>query len=536
MIDFNCLVVVVHTEPCTLHTSCQTRGQGTCLLTTGVTIKVVDPKTYSMLPEGEEGEIWVDSKCKALGYWEKDKKSQRVFEAQLDDSSDQTYLRTGDLGFMKDGELFVSGRLKNLIIVHGRKIHPSDIEMRIESSFNMLQPGRSVACEYKNELSKDPIDSKGIAYVAELRSPKSHSLMELHSLSKQISLIIGLNFQVEAHLVVFINPRTLPCTTSGKRQRSLCKKKLINNALEEVCRWSRVTEVDIREQQSPATLPEADQGTAVLATPNISVESAESTAIELLTPPDITILEPSDSESNLKTPTNSDSDSEPKATKSITSTSESEQDVTSNSTIKTLKVQYPDIVRTERRRSAPPLPVDRESQLKASNVDYQRRRSAVDKSASISRLYRRRNSLKTLTDTVSGILGVQLQPDSNIWAYGCNSVKVVQLSQCLQSEFGFAVEPHHLFMHQTPKALMGRLQRSLLSMSSPPMGSNQADEQLAVVEDCGGPGLGTLHEDIHEGQDKRTVQKNMNKTTFKRERDIAIVGMACTCAGKLQST
>lgn len=205
-----------------------------------MTVRIVDPETHMVKPEGEEGEIWVDSDCKALGYWEKEEKSQRIFEAQLvDESSHRTYLRTGDLGFMKDGNLFVSGRLKNLIIVHGRKIHPSDIEARIESSFAMLQPGRSVACEYAEEQSKDPQQFKGIAYVAELRSPKSHSLKELHSLSQQISTMIGLNFQVETYMVVLIHPHSMPCTTSGKRQRSICRKKLVNNALCEVYRWTR---------------------------------------------------------------------------------------------------------------------------------------------------------------------------------------------------------------------------------------------------------------------------------------------------------
>ena len=185
------------------------QGSLHCIMNTtiyvGVIVKVVDPETCTVMPEGEEGEIWVDSPSKALGYWEKEEKTLRIFEAQLNEISDRTYLRTGDLGFMKDGELFVSGRLKNVIIIHGRKIHPSDIEMRIESSFPMLQPGRTVACEYAPEHLKHQV---GIAYIAEMRSPKSYSLVQLDSLSKQISTMIGLNFQIDVNLVAFINPRT----------------------------------------------------------------------------------------------------------------------------------------------------------------------------------------------------------------------------------------------------------------------------------------------------------------------------------------
>lgn len=491
----------------------------------GVDIRIVDPETYTVVQEGEEGEIWVDSPCKALGYWEKEEKSQRVFEAQLNKISDRTYLRTGDLGFMKDGELFVSGRLKNVIIIHGRKIHPSDIEMRIESSFPMLQPGRTVACEYTSEHPTDPLHCKGIAYVAEIRSPNNYSLMELDSISKNISTMIGLNFQVEVNLVAFINPRTMPCTMSGKRQRSLCKKKLITTELEEVYRWSR-NACEYRSQL-PAIYPKASESAAEMANfDSFSKSEPNSVQTLLQQPVDINILEPSDSESNLETvTTTSDSLGEPNSLSETTH-------VTNNGTIKKLKVNYPGVVRTKRRKSAPPIPTDHEKQSKAVSP---RRISTFDRSSSLSRLYKRRNSLQTITDTVSGVLGVPLQPDSNIWAHGCNSIKVHQLSQCLQSEFGFVVEPHHIFVHQTPKALLGKLQHSLLSMTSPPSLSEakKSEVTMTTVGECtGSSGLDTLHEDADEGEDRGTEQQDVGVAPVGHKRDIAIVGMACTFAGK----
>lgn len=498
-----------------------------------MTIKIVDPETYSMKQEGEEGEIWVDSNCKALGYWEKEEKSQRIFEAQLDaQTSDQTYLRTGDLGFMKDGNLFVSGRLKNLIIVHGRKIHPSDIEARIESSFAMLQPGRTVACEYAEERSRDPQQFKGIAYVAELRSPKSHSLEELQSLSQQISTLIGLNFQVETRAVVFIHPHSMPCTTSGKRQRSICRKKMVNNALNEVYRWSRDSEIDVRVNRpsNPARkMAQSVAAAAAMTAPDI--KSASMVGQELLSPPhiDIHILEPCDSKSNIESEEGASLDVNREHTCTILESDELQ--VVREDTVKMLEVKYPDIVRTERRKSAPPLPVDRECQVKANNDDHPRRKSTMEKSSSLSRLYKRRNSLQTITDTVGDILGVAVQPNSNIWLHGCNSVKVIQISQSLQTEFGFAVEPHHLFIHQTPKALLHKLQRSLLSMSSPPSGTNQSNEPLAVVEECSEKtGLDTVHE---EGEDVGVEQASTGRVTDTRHgSDIAIVGMASNFAGE----
>lgn len=490
-----------------------------------MTVKIVDPETHMVKPEGEEGEIWVDSDCKALGYWEKEEKSQRIFEAQLAETPNRTYLRTGDVGFMKDGNLFVSGRLKNLIIVYGRKIHPSDIEARIESSFAMLQPGRSVACEYAEERSRDPQQFKGIAYVAELRSPKSNSLKELHSLSQQISTMIGLNFQVETHMVVLIHPHSMPCTMSGKRQRSICRKKLLNNALCEVYRWTRVNRLC-----NPTRKMAQSVTAAAMIAPDVSSinKSASIVSQEILSPQiDINILEPSDSKSNSETEgatCSLDVDRE----HTCTILESDELQVVREDTVKMLEVKYPDIVRTERRKSAPPLPVDRECQVKANNAETSRRKSTMEKSSSLSRLYKRRNSLQTITDTVSDILGVPVQPSSNIWLHGCNSVKVIEISQSLQSEFGFAVEPHHLFIHQTPKALLHKLQRSLLSMSSPPSGSNQSNEALAVVEECGGKtGLDTVHE---EGEDMGLEQAS----NVRHGSDIAIVGMACNFAGKQQ--
>ncbi len=491
----------------------------------------MDPETCTVKPEGEEGEIWVDSDCKALGYWEKEEKSQRIFEAQLvDETSHRTYLRTGDVGFMKDRNLFVSGRLKNLIIVHGRKIHPSDIEARIESSFAMLQPGRSVACEYAEQGPRDPQQFKGIAYVAELRSPNSHSLKELHSLSQQISTMIGLNFQVETHVVVLIHPHSMPCTMSGKRQHSICRKKLVNNALCEVYRWTRD---DARVNRPSRKMAQSVTAAAMVTSDVCTVKPASNVHVdqELLSPQiDINILEPSDSKSNSETEGATCSlDDNREHTCTILESNELQ--IVREDTVKMLEVKYPDIVRTERRKSAPPLPVDRECQVKANNSDPSRRKSTMEKSSSLSRLYKRRNSLQTITDTISDILGVAVQPNSNIWLHGCNSVKVIEISQSLQSEFGFAVEPHHLFIHQTPKALLHKLQRSLLSMSSPPTGSNQSNDPLTVVEECGGKtGLDTVHE---EGEDVGIEQPSMNKTNNARHgSDIAIVGMACNFAGE----
>jgi hypothetical protein len=334
--------------------------------TAGVTVKVVDPDSLREVPVGEEGEIWVNSESKALGYWEKKEETQKVFEAKLDNFSDRTYLRTGDLGFIKNSEVFISGQLRDLIIYNGRKIHPNDIEMRIESSFYALRSGRTVACQLKGGSE---VQCNEVTYVAELRSPKGFSTVEFQSLAMKIASIISLDFQVQVEAVVFIQPRTLPLTTSGKRQRTLCKHMLLNKTLEVVYHWSR-------------------------AMPAATVDEVRA---------------------------NADSDTS------------SPKPIDDKKVRPTRKDQM--MLKSERRKSTSPLPMHRKS-------------------------------LHTITARMSDVLGVQLQPDSNIWEYGCNSVKAIQLSQCFQSEYGFAIEPHLFFTHQTPLALMGKLQRCLLSVTS----------------------------------------------------------------------
>ena len=126
---------------------------------------------------------------------------------------------------------------------------------------------------------------------------------------------------------------------------------------------------------------------------------------------------------------------------------------------------------------------------------------------------------------MSTVLGVKLQPHSNIWAHGCDSVKAVQISQMLQSEFGFAVEPHLLFTHQTPEALMEKLKRRLLNVQSPK--EKEKDESRRKshgLQPLPPPNLQLPHhfkESLHTGL-----------SSNHRSDDIAIVGMACSFAGK----
>ena len=423
--------------------------------TMGVTVKIVDPETRTEVPEGMEAEIWVHSESKTIGYWEKEDETQSTFEAQLVNDTRRRYLRTGDLGFVKQGQLFVSGRRKDIIVIHGRNVHPSDVELRIESQQDAVRAGRSAAFEYEYTCTslQDAIPTRGVGFVAEIRFPEQHTPSDLHMLAEHVVATITLDFQVEVPVVVFIRPRTMPRTTSGKRQRLLCKKQLIAGLLSELYHWSKFK-----------TPPHSG------GTPGRNTKPH--------TPILPSILEP---ESELEE-CGDDSPDTPKA-----SSLHSQRKTTKSPSI------------TSRKKATP------------------------------SKSPKRRSSLDTLTATVSTVLGVTLQPHSNIWAYGCNSVKAVQISQILQAEFGFAVEPHLLFTHQTPKALLEKLTRNLLSVQSPEkkekeklQGKSLRSQSLPASQ----PQLPHLFKD---GPQPAPSSKH-------RKEDIAIVGMACCFAGKRSFT
>ena len=180
----------------------------------GVRVEIVDPNSRQLLEAGDVGEIWVDSVSKALGYWRNAELSREMFSAQLaDDNSGTFFLRTGDLGFFHDGELFVSGRIKDLIIIRGRNIYPQDVELLISNSHPMLRPGRSVAFSYSPDK-----DQERLTVIAEVRDRVlSDELARqiVDALRQQVNAALA----VSCRTVVLARPDTIYKTTSGKLQR-----------------------------------------------------------------------------------------------------------------------------------------------------------------------------------------------------------------------------------------------------------------------------------------------------------------------------
>lgn len=188
----------------------------------GNNIVIVNPDTKSPCDDGVIGEVWVDGRSKAYGYWNNPTQQAETFQATIpsqSSESNQTYLRTGDMGFVKDQELYICGRHKEMIVIRGQNYFPQDIEKIVHTSCPELRPRAVVAFEYKeNEHPK-------VALVIEtkIKPTESHAQSVVSLVRSQIGL--------EVNALSFVPAKTLPKTTSGKLMRLETKKRWLNNQL-----------------------------------------------------------------------------------------------------------------------------------------------------------------------------------------------------------------------------------------------------------------------------------------------------------------
>lgn len=200
-----------------------------------VDIRIVDPEIGEELDEdGKEGEIWISSPSSGIGYWGREELSQKIFGNELRNHHGRRYTRTGDLGRVIDGKLFITGRIKDLIIVAGRNIYSADVEKTVESSFELLRPGCcAVIGVPEDTLSAkgisvpDNSDHVGLVVIAEVKDGKPAS----EDVVEKIKTRVAEEHGVIVASVKLIKPRTISKTTSGKIKRFECLKQFIDGTL-----------------------------------------------------------------------------------------------------------------------------------------------------------------------------------------------------------------------------------------------------------------------------------------------------------------
>ncbi len=177
-------------------------------------VRIVNPTTHTECRPDVIGEVWLAGPGIATGYWEKPEESEAVFKATLAGSNESPYLRTGDLGFLH-GELFLTGRLKDLIIVRGRNYYPHDLEWTAGHAHPSLRRGGGAAFSIESETGERVV----LVHEIEKRLPESDMMEVIRGIRRAVAD----EYELELHSVVLIKSGTIPRTSSGKIQRGACR-------------------------------------------------------------------------------------------------------------------------------------------------------------------------------------------------------------------------------------------------------------------------------------------------------------------------
>jgi long chain fatty acid CoA FadD26 len=204
---------------------CETEG-GSELVSYGAprssTVRIVDPETRIENPASKVGEVWVHGDHVTMGYWRNPQQTERTFGGQLVHPSPGTpqgpWLRTGDLGVMSDDELFIIGRIKDLLIVDGRNHYPDDIEATIQE----ISGGRVAAISVPDDLSEQLV---AIVELKKRGNSEEEALDTLRAVKRRVASAIKKTHSVRVADLVFVSPGSIPITTSGKVRRSACVER-----------------------------------------------------------------------------------------------------------------------------------------------------------------------------------------------------------------------------------------------------------------------------------------------------------------------
>jgi natural product biosynthesis luciferase-like monooxygenase protein len=204
---------------------------------------IVNPETLTRCSPKQVGEVWVSGGSVAQGYWNQPDQTDHTFRAFTSDTLEGPFLRTGDLGVLRDGELFLTGRLKDLIITRGLNHYPQDIELTVERSHPSLRLGCGAA------FSVEARGEERLVIVQEI----DHRQTDYDAIIDRIRRIVAEEHEFQPFAVVLLRPGSLPKTSSGKIRRHACRAAFLDGRLEQVAWWQ---ELSVLEDE-PRTISES---------------------------------------------------------------------------------------------------------------------------------------------------------------------------------------------------------------------------------------------------------------------------------------
>lgn len=192
-------------------------------------IKIVDPDSLIALPEDRVGEIWLSDPSMATGYWQREDATEETFRAYIKDTNEGPFLRTGDLGFYYQGELYITGRIKDLIIIRGTNHYPQDIEWTVQSLSESLRPDYGAAFSVTANGEERLVMVQEVERKAQINNPDE--------LIADIRQEIAEQHEIMPYGIVLAKGGTVLKTASGKIQRRACKQNFLTNNINAVASW-----------------------------------------------------------------------------------------------------------------------------------------------------------------------------------------------------------------------------------------------------------------------------------------------------------
>jgi len=194
----------------------------------GVEVAVIDRESGDPLPDGQVGEIWTRGPSVAAGYWGRPEQTEATFRALLPGRPAEPFLRTGDLGFLLVGELYVTGRAKELMIVHGRNVYPQDIELAAQDADSRVRNGCGAA------FGIVVGESEEVALVQEVSATDEPTLRDL---MRTIRHTVADAHGIRLAAICLVPPRALPRTSSGKLKRGACRDAFLDGRIKPLVEW-----------------------------------------------------------------------------------------------------------------------------------------------------------------------------------------------------------------------------------------------------------------------------------------------------------